>query len=127
MSPEDFDPAVAALLSAVAVAPADMVECAPLSGGTYNSLLRVVLRDGRRWIVKRPPSPRSGSTLRYEHDLLRGAGLAYYTAVRDLPGVPVPRLVHVETSAEPPVVSGLCHDRMPRRPVALGGRVPDAR
>ncbi|MER5841751.1 aminoglycoside phosphotransferase family protein [Streptomyces prasinus] len=115
MSPENFDPAVAALLSAVAVAPADVVECAPLSGGTYNSLLRVVLRDGRRWIVKRPPSPRSGSTLRYEHDLLRGEA-SYYTAVRDLPGVPVPRLVHVETSAEPPVVSGLVMTECPGVP-----------
>ncbi|MCP3768278.1 MULTISPECIES: phosphotransferase family protein [unclassified Streptomyces] len=115
MNPENFDPAVAALLSAVAVAPADVVECAPLSGGTYNSLLRVVLRDGRRWIVKRPPPPRSGSTLRYEHDLLRGEA-SYYTAVRDLPGVPVPRLVHVETSAEPPVVSGLVMTECPGVP-----------
>lgn len=115
MSPENFDPAVAALLSAVAVAPADVVVCAPVSGGTYNSLLRVVLRDGRRWIVKRPPSPRSGSTLRYEQDLLRSEA-AYYTSVQDMPGVPVPRLVHVETPAESSIVSGLVMTECPGDP-----------
>ncbi|MTE17716.1 phosphotransferase [Streptomyces sp. TRM43335] len=115
MNPEDLDPETAAVLAAVSVTPADVVECVPLAGGTYNSLLRVVLRDGRRWVVKRPLSAGGGSTLRYEHDLLRGE-TEYYSAVRDMPGVPAPRLVHVETGGEPPVVSGLVMTECPGVP-----------
>lgn len=109
---EDLDPSLAAVLEAVSVTAADVMECAPLAGGTYNSLLRVVLRDGRRWVVKRPPSAGGVSTLGYEHNLLRGE-TEYYSAARDLPGVPVPRLVHVETGDEPPVVSGLVMTECP--------------
>jgi aminoglycoside phosphotransferase (APT) family kinase protein len=112
MSPDDFDPAVAALLAAVQVTPADVTECAPMTGGTYNSLLRLVLRDGRRWVAKRPPAASSGSALRYEHDLLRGEA-EFFRAARDLAGVPVPRLVHVETGGVPPVVSGLVMTECP--------------
>ncbi|WND32853.1 aminoglycoside phosphotransferase family protein (plasmid) [Streptomyces sp. BB1-1-1] len=106
MRPEDLAPGAAALLASVSVTPADVAQCAPLAGGTYNSLLRVVLRDGRRWVVKRPPSPGSGATLAYEHNLLRGE-TEYYAAALNIPDVPVPRLIHVESVGEPPVVAGL--------------------
>ncbi|MCX2926646.1 phosphotransferase family protein [Streptomyces sp. NEAU-W12] len=120
MSPEDLAPEAAALLASVSITPADVAECAPLTGGTYNSLLRVVLRDGRRWVVKRPPSAGSGPTgsgptLRYEHNLLHGE-TEYYGAVRDVPGIPVPRLIHAESDGEPPVVSGLVMTECPGVP-----------
>ncbi|MBB4796235.1 aminoglycoside phosphotransferase (APT) family kinase protein [Streptomyces nodosus] len=115
MSPEDLDPSVTAVLTAVSVTPADVVECTPLAGGTYNSLLRLVLRDGRRWVVKRPPSAGSGATLRYEHNLLRGE-TEYYRAARHVPGVPLPRLVHTETGGKPPIVSGLIMTELPGVP-----------
>jgi aminoglycoside phosphotransferase (APT) family kinase protein len=75
-------------------------------------VLRLVLRDGRRWVVKRPPATGSGPALRYEHDLLRGEA-RFFRAARDLPGVPVPRLVHVEESGDPPVVTGLVMTECP--------------
>ncbi|NYV73237.1 phosphotransferase family protein [Streptomyces sp. UH6] len=112
MSPEDFDPAVTALLAAVQVTPAEVAACTPMTGGTYNSLLRLVLRDGRRWVVKRPPAAGSGSALRYEHDLLRGEA-EFFRAARDVSGVPVPQLVHVEDGGSPPVVSGIVMTECP--------------
>lgn len=115
MSPADLDPEFAALLAAAAIAPADVAECAPLSGGTYNSLLRVVLQDGRRYVLKRPPAADRGSTLRYEHDLLRGE-TEYCRAARDLRGVPVPRLIHVESDADRSVVTGLVMTECPGVP-----------
>lgn len=115
MSPADLDPEFAALLAAAAIAPADVAECAPLSGGTYNSLLRVVLQDGRRYVLKRPPAADRGSTLRYEHDLLRGE-TEYYRAARDLRGVPVPRLIHAESDVDRSVVTGLVMTECPGVP-----------
>jgi aminoglycoside phosphotransferase (APT) family kinase protein len=115
MSPEDLDPAVAAVLAKVSVTPADVAECAPLAGGTYNSLLRLALRDGRRWVVKRPPSAGPGSALRYEHDLLRGE-TEFYHAARHVPGVPLPHPVHTDVGGTPPAVSCLVMTELPGTP-----------
>lgn len=110
-----LDPPVAAALGALGVTANDVAECAPLDGGTYNALTRVVLRDGRRWVVKRPPAGHRASTLSYEHDLLRGE-CQYFRAASGAAGVPVPRVVHVAESGDPRVVSHLVMTELPGTP-----------
>ncbi|MER7172857.1 aminoglycoside phosphotransferase family protein [Streptomyces mesophilus] len=102
-------------LAALSVAVSDIVEYTPLAGGTYNDLLRVVLRDGQRWIVKRPPSGGGACGLAYEHDLLRGETV-YYRAAADLSQVPVPRMVHAALDGDPPTVSCLVMTECPGSP-----------
>ncbi|MFE2636717.1 phosphotransferase family protein [Streptomyces scopuliridis] len=82
-------------IRAAGIPPEDVVSCEPLSGGTYNTLFRISLRDGRRWVVKIPPSV-SLPGLGYERDLLRGE-VEFYAAVGAAGGVPVPDVVRYET------------------------------
>lgn len=98
MATESGSTAARAAGTAIRVAgipPEDMVSCEPLSGGTYNALFRISLRDGRRWVVKIPPSV-SLPGLGYERDLLRGE-VEFYTAVGADGSVPVPDVVRYET------------------------------
>ncbi|MFF2060617.1 phosphotransferase family protein [Streptomyces sp. NPDC058200] len=83
--------AVDAAVGAAGLPAGEVTRCEPLSGGTYNALFRVSLRDGREWVVKVPP-PESRPGLGYERDLLRGE-VAFYTAVGAVDGVPVPEVV----------------------------------
>ncbi|NGO74696.1 phosphotransferase [Streptomyces sp. YC504] len=112
---QSLDLPVADALAAVSVTVDDVVECTPLTGGTYNALLRVVLRDGRRWIVKCPPSGDGASALAYEHDLLRAESV-YYRAAAGTPQVPVPRLVHAALDGDPPMVPCLVMTECPGSP-----------
>ncbi|MEV0091320.1 aminoglycoside phosphotransferase family protein [Streptomyces sp. NPDC050738] len=71
----------------------------PLSGGTYNTVTRVTLRDGSAWVVKVPP-PAGTPQMRYEQGLLRGEAV-YFTAAAEVK-VPVPEVVQAEfAGAEP--------------------------
>ncbi|MGO4754961.1 aminoglycoside phosphotransferase family protein, partial [Streptomyces sp. 2MCAF27] len=73
---DDQVAAAAAALKAAGVADADAARYTPLSGGTYNTVLRVDLDDHRQWVVKIPPHPDT-PRLGYEHELLRGEVLFY--------------------------------------------------
>ncbi|RDG38379.1 phosphotransferase family protein [Streptomyces corynorhini] len=96
----DGSVALGAALRAAGAASGDVLECEPLTGGTYNTLHRVVLRDGARWIVKIPP-PASLPGLSHERGLL-GGEVEFYTAAGRIPGVPVPRVVRYETDPGAP-------------------------
>ena len=115
MTPQDLDPAIRPVLAHLSVTPAEVVEWEPLTTGTYNALWRLTLRDGRRWIWKRPPAPTEKATLRYEHNLLHGE-TTYYHAVHTLPDVPVPHLLHVHHQGDPPAVAGLLMTERPGTP-----------
>ncbi|WP_428957423.1 phosphotransferase family protein [Streptomyces sp. cg35] len=110
-----LSPPVVRALAAASVAPQDVQECLPLTGGTHNTVVRVVLRDGRRWVVKVPPSGEGRSALAYEHDLLRGESVFYGAAARAAE-VPVPRVVHAESAGDPPDVTGLVMTECPGAP-----------
>jgi aminoglycoside phosphotransferase (APT) family kinase protein len=74
------------------VDPADVVEAVPLSGGTYNALTRVTLRDGGEVVVKVPPAVEVPG-LAYEQDLLASEILYYTSAATVGADVPVPEVV----------------------------------
>ncbi|MFH8974310.1 phosphotransferase family protein [Streptomyces sp. NPDC017890] len=109
-------PAVLRALAEVPVAPHEVIECVPLAGGTYNSVVRVVLRDGRRWVVKVAPATGPQSALGYELDLLRGERTYFRAAADGVPGAPVPHVVRAETAGDPPVVRSLVMTECPGRP-----------
>jgi aminoglycoside phosphotransferase (APT) family kinase protein len=59
-----------------------------LDGGTFNSVYRVALTDGRKLILKAAP-PAEVPVLRHEHGLLRSEALLYrLAAARGVPGTP---------------------------------------
>jgi aminoglycoside phosphotransferase (APT) family kinase protein len=74
------------------VDPAEVVEAVPLSGGTYNTLTRVTLRDGGGVVVKVPPATEVPG-LAYERDLLASEILYYTCAAGVGADVPVPEVV----------------------------------
>ncbi|MEU1368966.1 aminoglycoside phosphotransferase family protein [Streptomyces sp. NPDC005803] len=96
-APTPMDGALSAVLGSVGVPPELVAFCTPLSGGTYNTVTRVGLTDGRRWVVKTPP-PAAADCLGYERDLLVNE-VAFYSAAAGLAGREagpdaVPALVH---------------------------------
>lgn len=95
MPPSAILSAVDAAVGSIGVRPEDVSLREPLPGGTYNTLVRITLRDGRRWVVKIPP-PMSLPGLGYERGLLHGE-VTFYTAVGAVGGVPVPQVVRYET------------------------------
>ncbi len=105
---------MAAVLAACSITAHDVIDYAPLAGGTYNTVSRVTLRDGQRLVVKLPPDNDAGSTLTYEHDLLR-AEVDYYQAAAAIPGTPVPHVLH--TGLGPgKLVAGLVMTERPGTP-----------
>src|SRR5690348_6316225 len=67
-----------------------------LGGGTFASVWRVELADGRAVVLKTSP-PTGAVLLRYEHGLL-GAEAEYFRRVRrELAGIPVPEVLHLGT------------------------------
>ncbi|MFJ6572543.1 phosphotransferase family protein [Streptomyces sp. NPDC091292] len=69
----------------------------PLTGGTYNTVVRVSLGGGRDWVLKLPPP--QGPCLAYERALLAGE-IAFYSAAADTDrtGI-VPRVVAARTDS----------------------------
>ncbi|MGW4840552.1 hypothetical protein [Streptomyces globisporus] len=49
-------PPLPRVLDALGVGERDIASIVPLTGGTYNTVTRVTLADGRDWVVKTPPS-----------------------------------------------------------------------
>ncbi|MFB6780246.1 phosphotransferase family protein [Streptomyces sp. NPDC056352] len=81
--------AVRTVLNAVGVGADDIAVCLPLAGGTYNTVTRVTLTDGRDWVVKIPPPP-TAPGMSYERGLLLNE-VTFYTAA----GIPAaPSVVH---------------------------------
>ncbi|MFI5727706.1 phosphotransferase family protein [Streptomyces cyaneofuscatus] len=101
------------ILRALGVADRDLTSCTPLTGGTYNTVTRVTLTDGRDWVVKTPPSHSAG--LRYERDLLVNE-VAFYTAAARAGGPAVPRVVHSEPDPTAPTGAYLVMTARPGRP-----------
>lgn len=70
-----------------------------LGGGTFASVWRVELADGRAVVLKTSP-PTGAVLLRYEHGLL-GAEAEYFRRVRrELAGIPVPEVLHLGTDRD---------------------------
>ncbi|TDC07816.1 aminoglycoside phosphotransferase family protein, partial [Streptomyces sp. 8K308] len=76
-------------LAAAGLDAAEVVGAEPLTGGTYNTLHRLSLRDGRRLILKVPP-PADTPGLSHERGLLFGEA-AFYRAAAGT--APVPEVV----------------------------------
>ncbi|MFJ2269969.1 phosphotransferase family protein [Streptomyces sp. NPDC087849] len=70
----------------------------PLSGGTYNTVVRVALDRGRDWVLKLPP--RSAAGLAYERALLTGEVTFYESAATAADAGVVPRVVRSETDVD---------------------------
>lgn len=85
-----------AVLKPAGVTAGDVASLTPLTGGTYNTVTRVRLTDGRSWVVKVPPPATTGALMRYEHGLLAGE-VTYYRAASSA-GEPaagvVPQILH---------------------------------
>ncbi|MFE5393634.1 phosphotransferase family protein [Streptomyces sp. NPDC056568] len=82
------------VLASAGVSRGDVARIVPLAGGTYNTVLRVVLRDGRDWVLKVPPR-RDTPGLRYERDLLRSEA-AFCAAARTVGDARVPEVVRAD-------------------------------
>ncbi|GAA1438481.1 aminoglycoside phosphotransferase family protein [Nocardiopsis tropica] len=89
--PFPADPALDALVGSAFGRGARVREHTALSGGTYNSVRSVVLRDGRRSVLKVAP-PADRPRLTYERGLLATEALVYARA-RPLLGGLVPRVL----------------------------------
>ncbi|MGN5633276.1 phosphotransferase family protein [Streptomyces sp. AC154] len=97
-----IDSALSAVLGSVGVPPELIASCEPLTGGTYNTVTRVRLTDGREWVVKTPPPVKAGAHLGYERDLLVNE-VTFYNAAAALPEeTPVPRVVRGGLDATAP-------------------------
>ncbi|MDX3379097.1 aminoglycoside phosphotransferase family protein [Streptomyces sp. ME02-6991-2A] len=101
------------ILRALGVTDRDLASCTPLTGGTYNTVTRVTLTDGRDWVVKTPPPYSAG--LRYERDLLVNE-VTFYTAAAQAGGPAVPHVVHSEPDPTAPTGAYLVMTARPGRP-----------
>ncbi|MET8884460.1 phosphotransferase family protein [Streptomyces rubiginosohelvolus] len=106
-------PPLPRVLDALGVGGRDIAAIVPLTGGTYNTVTRVTLTDGRDWVVKTPP-PHT-ATLRYERDLLVNE-VAFYTAAARAGGSAIPRVVRSETDPAAPTGTYLVMTARPGRP-----------
>ncbi|MEI5033922.1 aminoglycoside phosphotransferase family protein [Streptomyces sp. S1A(2023)] len=100
-----------------------MASRATLTGGTYNTVTRVTLHDGRNWVVKTPPP--HAAALRYERDLLVNE-VAFCTAAAPAGGPAVPRVVHSEPDPASPTGAYLVMTARPGRPWHEVSGVPSA-
>lgn len=84
-----IDSVLSDVLGSSGIPPERVASCEPLTGGTYNTVTRVTLTDGREWVVKVPP-PTAGDCLAYERDLLVNEVTFYSAAagVAEETGVP---------------------------------------
>ncbi|MFE6773284.1 phosphotransferase family protein [Streptomyces fimicarius] len=104
---------LARVLHALGVRERDIASRVALTGGTYNTVTRVTLADGRDWVVKTPPPHAAG--LRYERDLLVNE-VAFYTAAAQAGGPAIPRVVRSETDPASPTGPYLVMTARPGRP-----------
>ncbi|MEV0839906.1 phosphotransferase [Actinocatenispora sera] len=72
--------------------PVDIVEAVELSGGTFATVWRVSLADGRDVVVKVGPPPGT-RILRYERGLIAAEAEYFRLVCERAPGVPVPQVL----------------------------------
>jgi fructosamine-3-kinase len=89
-------PRLRTALAAAGAASADVADCRPLGGGTFNAVYLVTLADGTRLVVKLPPGPRV-PLLRYERGII-GTEALYYELAARCAGVRVPALIAADAS-----------------------------
>ncbi|MFF8966521.1 phosphotransferase family protein [Streptomyces globisporus] len=106
-------PPLPRVLDALRVGERDIASIVPLTGGTYNTVTRVTLADGRDWVVKTPP--RHTTALRYERDLLVNE-VAFCTAAARAGGPAIPRVVRSETDPAAETGAYLVMTARPGRP-----------
>ncbi|MEU8598331.1 aminoglycoside phosphotransferase family protein [Streptomyces globisporus] len=106
-------PPLPRVLDALGVGERDIASIVPLTGGTYNTVTRVTLADGRDWVVKTPP-PHTAA-LRHERDLLVNE-VAFYTAAARAGGPAIPRVVRSEADPAAPTGAYLVMTARPGRP-----------
>ncbi|MBV1935875.1 aminoglycoside phosphotransferase family protein [Streptomyces sp. BV286] len=90
---------VGRILEAAGVSAGRLVQCRPLSGGTYNTVEELLLADGTRYVLKTPP-PHTAPGLSHERELLVSEAEFYRAA--GAVEVPVPRVVGVSFDAAAP-------------------------
>ncbi|MDX3746904.1 aminoglycoside phosphotransferase family protein [Streptomyces sp. AK08-02] len=78
------------VLGSAGLPPDQLVDCRPLTGGTYNTVEDLRLVDGSRYVLKIPP-PETVPGLRHESRLLVSEAEFYRAA--DTVGVPAPSVV----------------------------------
>ncbi|MFE9450917.1 phosphotransferase family protein [Streptomyces sp. NPDC006739] len=83
------------VLEKAGIPPARLAGVRPLGGGTYNTVEELRFTDGRRYVLKVAPT---APGMRYEARLL--AGEAEFSRVAAEAGVPAPRSVALDDSAE---------------------------
>ncbi|MCX4681150.1 aminoglycoside phosphotransferase family protein [Streptomyces sp. NBC_01433] len=89
--------AAAAILREIGVQGRESAQYTPLTGGTYNTVLRITLDRGRDWVLKLPP--RSTAGLAYERGLITGEITFYESAATVEDAGIVPRVVHSDDGA----------------------------
>ncbi|MEU0127506.1 aminoglycoside phosphotransferase family protein [Streptomyces sp. NPDC006289] len=85
--------ATTAVLEALGVGSRGIASRETLTGGTYNTVTRVVLTDGRDWVVKTPPGHHAG--LSYEKRLLTNE-VTFYASAAATGDRTIPQVVHSE-------------------------------
>ncbi|GGV90270.1 phosphotransferase [Streptomyces gelaticus] len=102
-----------AVLRSVGLTEDRIAACAPLTGGTFNTVSRVTLTDGSEQVVKTPPPAAPGTLLGYERDLLVNETTFYNYAKGS---APVPRVLHSELDATAPTGPYVIMSACPGRP-----------
>ncbi|MFE3515396.1 phosphotransferase family protein [Streptomyces sp. NPDC059166] len=105
--------ATAAVLTSLGVRESEVVSREPLTGGTYNTVTRVILDKGRDWVVKVPPGHPTG--LSYERRLLVNE-FTFYRAAAEVGGGVIPRVVRSALSPDGPAGMHLVMTTCPGRP-----------
>nr|WP_307128894.1 aminoglycoside phosphotransferase family protein [Streptomyces sp. B1I3] len=112
--------ATTAVLAALGVTEDDIASRRPLTGGTYNTVTRVTLADGRVWVVKVPPRHDPGMS--YERRLLVNEVTFYAAAAGEgghalgADGGRIPRVVHSEVDPGAPTGPYVVMTACPGRP-----------
>lgn len=107
------DGTTSAVLRSVGLTEDRIARCAPLTGGTFNTVSRVTLTDGADWVVKIPPPTTPGTLMGYERDLLVNEATFYTCAAGS---APVPRVLHSELDPAAPTGPYVIMSACPGRP-----------
>ncbi|MFJ7491176.1 phosphotransferase family protein [Streptomyces sp. NPDC097727] len=107
------DGTTSVVLRSVGLTEDRIASCAPLTGGTFNTVSRVTLTDGGDLVVKTPPSATPGTLMGYERDLLVNEATFYTSAAGS---APVPRVLHSELDPAAPTGPYVIMSARPGRP-----------
>ncbi|MEE1771687.1 aminoglycoside phosphotransferase family protein [Streptomyces sp. JV185] len=107
------DGTTSAVLRSVGLTEDRVARCAPLTGGTFNTVSRVTLTDGSDRVVKIPPPSTPGTLMGYERDLLVNETTFHACANGS---APVPRVLHSELDPAAPTGPYVIMSACPGRP-----------